>query len=65
MGFGGIGIWSLLIIIFGVIIPLLIFGPIAKKAGYSRWWALIMLVPVVNLIMIWVFSFAKWPVENA
>ena len=65
MGFGGISIWSLLIIIFVVIIHILIFGPIAKKAGYSRWWALIMLVPVVNLIMIWVFSFAKWPVENA
>lgn len=65
MGFGGISIWSLILIFFIIIIPILIFGPIAKKAGYSRWWVLTMFVPIVNLIMIWVFAFAKWPIEKA
>ncbi|MFC3033387.1 hypothetical protein ACFOEE_12740 [Pseudoalteromonas fenneropenaei] len=65
MGIGGISIWQLLIILIIVLIPLLLFRPIAKKAGYSGWWALIMLVPIVNLIIVWVFAFAKWPAEKA
>ena len=64
----GISIWQIIIIlliILIILIPLLIFRPIAKKAGYSGWWALVMVIPLVNLIMIWVFAFAKWPVEKA
>lgn len=34
---------------------------VLRKAGYSGWWCLLMLVPFVNLIMIWVFAFAHWP----
>jgi hypothetical protein len=68
MGFGGISIWSLLLLI-GVlllfIIPVLIFGPIAKKSGYSKWWSLIFFVPILNIAIVWVFAFIKWPVENA
>lgn len=37
---------------------------ILNKAGYSEWWAAILFVPLVNIIMIWVFAFAKWPVLN-
>lgn len=63
---GGISIWQLLIILLiFVLVPIFVFRPIAKKAGYSGWWALAMLVPLLNLIMIWVFAFAKWPVEKA
>ncbi|MEE8333289.1 MAG: hypothetical protein V3R85_05530 [Alphaproteobacteria bacterium] len=34
---------------------------ILRKAGLSGWWCLVTLVPGVNLIMIWVFAFARWP----
>lgn len=34
---------------------------ILKKAGYSKWWAATILVPYVNIIMIWLFAFSKWP----
>jgi uncharacterized membrane protein YhaH (DUF805 family) len=34
---------------------------ILNKAGYSGWWCLITLVPIVNVVMIWVFAFADWP----
>lgn len=36
-------------------------GRIIDKAGYNRWWALVILAPLVNLVFIWVFAFAKWP----
>ncbi|MFM0554586.1 hypothetical protein P0D69_26945 [Paraburkholderia sediminicola] len=34
---------------------------VIKRAGFSGWWILTMFVPIMNLIMIWVFAFAKWP----
>jgi hypothetical protein len=39
-----------------------IFGRILHRAGYSRWWMLTILVPIVNVIMVWIFAFAQWPV---
>lgn len=39
-------------------------GRIARKAGFSGWWSLLMLVPLVNIAMIWVFAFVKWPAEG-
>lgn len=47
-----------------ILILLLVFRPIAKKAGYSGWWVLTLAIPWVNLIMIWVFAFAKWPAQR-
>ena len=34
---------------------------ILNKAGYSGWWSLILFVPIVNIIMIYVFAFSQWP----
>lgn len=38
-----------------------IFGRIVNRAGYSRWWLLTLFVPLLNLIMLWIFAFADWP----
>lgn len=42
---------------------LLVWGivRVLHKAGYSGWWVLLVFVPLVNLIMVWVFAFAEWP----
>ncbi|MGJ0483784.1 MAG: hypothetical protein ACR65R_04520 [Methylomicrobium sp.] len=34
---------------------------IIQKAGFDGWWALVLLIPVVNIAMIWVFAFMRWP----
>jgi hypothetical protein len=34
---------------------------IVTKAGYSGWWVLVGLVPLVNLVMFFVFAFSDWP----
>jgi hypothetical protein len=56
---------------FAIILWLLIVGimmipyvKIIKKAGYSGWWTLTAFVPLLNLIMLWVFAFSTWPVER-
>ena len=34
---------------------------IMEKAGYSKYCVLFLLLPIVNIIMIWFFAFDKWP----
>jgi len=60
----GISIWQLIIIIVLIATPILVFGPVVKKAGFSRWWSLLLIVRVINLIMVWVFAFMEWPAEK-
>jgi len=59
------GIWELIIILVLLAIPVVIFGPVFKKAGFSRWWSLLLIVPLINLIMVWVFAFMAWPAEKS
>jgi uncharacterized membrane protein YhaH (DUF805 family) len=37
---------------------------VIRKAGYSGWWVLILLVPVVGYIFALIFAFSKWPVQK-
>ena len=34
---------------------------ILEKAGFDKKWVFCLLIPVVNIIIIWVFAFSKWP----
>jgi uncharacterized membrane protein YhaH (DUF805 family) len=58
---GSFSLWHsvilLLILIVGIWLPVRIL----HKAGYSGWWVILAFVPVVNIVMVWVFAFADWP----
>jgi hypothetical protein len=32
-----------------------------QRAGFSPWLSLLALVPVVNVIALWLFAFGRWP----
>jgi len=57
---GSFSIWHWIIILI-LLLPLWVFSRVIAKAGYSPWWALIGVIPLLNLIMFWVFAFTKWP----
>jgi hypothetical protein len=63
-----VGIVGLLFILLiaGIVIILVmaIWGTIFKKAGYSFWMCLLMLVPLVNLIWLLIFAFSTWPIHR-
>jgi len=61
----GISIWQIIIILLLLAIPVLVFGPAVKKAGFSRWWSFTLLLPIINVITIWVFAFIEWPAEKS
>lgn len=46
------------------IVVLLVYGQIAKRAGFSRWWSLTLLVPGLAFVMPIVFAMIRWPVER-
>jgi hypothetical protein len=49
--------------ILGSVIQALIFGSIFRKAGYTGWLGLLMVVPIVNLVTLFWFASATWPLE--
>ena len=38
---------------------------IYKKAGFSPWLAILMIVPLVNLVLLYVVAFSQWKVVPA
>jgi hypothetical protein len=48
--------------LFFVFLTVLVFGRIFSKAGYSRWLGLLMLVPLANILTIFWFAYADWPI---
>lgn len=58
MGSFSIFHWSVLL---PSILAAIFFARVTPKAGFSPWWALLALVPVGNIIALWVFAFIEWP----
>jgi len=56
--FGAGGILFFLVIAALLVIP---YWKLWQRTGHSGWWALLMLVPLANLISLWVLAFKEWP----
>ncbi len=54
----------LIVYLFFLVIAIVAWVKIISKAGYSGWWVLIGIVPVVGAIMFLVFAFSKWPIQQ-
>jgi uncharacterized membrane protein YhaH (DUF805 family) len=61
MGVDGISIAQLFIIVVILAVMLFPWWKIYSKAGYSGWLALLMLVPLVNIGMLFFLALADWP----
>jgi hypothetical protein len=59
-------VFAVLVILYtaGLIVFLIAFAMILRKAGYSPWWVLLAFVPVLNVVMLLVFAMAEWPVRR-
>ena len=58
---GSLSIWHWIVLLMIAAIWLVPAAKILSKAGYSGWWCLLLLIPLVNVIVYWVFAFARWP----
>lgn len=57
-------IWHWLIVLFWLVVFIYPLWRIASRAGFPGAVSLLMLIPVVNVIAIWVFAFVKWPIDK-
>jgi hypothetical protein len=44
-----------------IVVP---FWRIATRAGHPGWYSLVAVIPVVNLIALYLFAFTRWPAED-
>lgn len=58
---GGFSIWHWLIVFFVLLLPNLLFVPAIRRTGFSGWWIGLACVPLVNLVLLWVWAYSKWP----
>ena len=56
MGFSGLVMFLIMAVL--IILP---FWFIFSKAGHSKWLSLLMVVPVVNIVMLYFLAFSTWP----
>lgn len=63
-----LGIGAMLFIGFVMLVSLaitiVIYWKIFSKAGWSGAMGLLMLVPLVNIVMLFVLAFATWPIQR-
>ena len=62
------GLFNAVTLLIFVVLPavLMLWGAWhgLRRAGYEGAWVLVLLIPLVNLIMMYVFAFSTWPIES-
>lgn len=61
----GFAVVALLFWVVGIVIVIIPFWKIYAKAGFSKWLSLLMIVPLVNLIVLYVVAFSTWPAHRS
>lgn len=64
-GMASFGLWHLLMAAFWLAVFLVPAWRITQKAGFPGPLSLLLLIPMVNIIMVWVFAFIKWPNQKS
>lgn len=62
IGSPALGLLFLALCVAPALLSILPVVRIVQRAGFSGWWALITFIPVVNLLALWYFAFAQWPI---
>ncbi len=57
----GMGMWMLWMLLMAVAVLVVPFWFIFSKAGYPKWLALLMIVPLINVFLLYFLALAKWP----
>jgi hypothetical protein len=44
-----------------VILPAIPIARILRRTGFTPWWAILFIVPVVGYLALWIFAYIRWP----
>jgi len=56
-----VSIWHWVIVLVVAFIYVAPCWMIVKKAGFAGVWSLLVFVPLLNLVMLWIFAMVEWP----
>lgn len=59
-----IGVVQLLVVLAVIAVQIVPFWKIFPRAGWSPWMSLLMVVPLLNLVMLYVLAFKAWPMDH-
>ncbi len=57
-------IWHWLILVVWLAIFIVPLWRIVSRAGFPGALALLAIIPLLNIVLLWVFAFVKWPIER-
>jgi membrane protein DedA with SNARE-associated domain len=60
--FFGIGFWFAFL--FWIVIILIPIFRILKRTGHAPLWSILFVIPLVNVVALYVFAFKRWPTAN-
>jgi hypothetical protein len=58
---GGFSTMDALFIVVLLVLVVVPYWKIWQRTGHSGAWGLLMVVPLVNIISLWVLAFKRWP----
>ena len=59
------GLWQFIMLAFWAAVILIPVVRILDRTGFSKWLAVIAIIPLVNLIGLWAFAFMRWPTDDS
>jgi hypothetical protein len=58
---GGFGVMDAIFVIALLALVVIPYWKIWQRTGHSGAWGLLMIVPLANVISLWVLAFKEWP----
>ena len=60
----GLGAPEFVILFILLVVPLVVIWPamrICRRAGFSQWLGLLIVIPLANIFLLWFVAFSPWP----
>ena len=64
MGASGSMVTILIVTLTALILFVIPFWKIFQKAGYSGWWSITLMIPGINIFMMYYLAFSEWPSQR-
>lgn len=58
---GGFGVMDAIVVLIVLALFVIPYWKIWQRTGHSGAWGLLMIVPLANVVSLWVLAFKEWP----
>ena len=58
---GNFSLWHWIILLLILVVMVIPFWRIFPRAGWSKWLSLLMVISPLNIILLWILAFKRWP----